>query len=50
MPTTIADEAATNPFMRVAEPAIVAATGQSDPAAAMKAVRAMKDEWGRRKK
>lgn len=50
VPTTIADEWATNPFMRLREPSIQAFTGEKDDAKGMYAVRKAKDDWGRRGK
>ncbi|HWU89703.1 MAG TPA: hydroxyacylglutathione hydrolase C-terminal domain-containing protein, partial [Kofleriaceae bacterium] len=46
-PSTIADERATNPFLRAAEPAVIAAAAArgaaSDPVAVFAAIRAWKD-------
>lgn len=46
-PSTIGDERATNPFLRAAEPAVIAAAGQrgaaGDPVSVFAAVRAWKD-------
>jgi hydroxyacylglutathione hydrolase len=47
-PSTIADELATNPFVRVAEPTVIAAahtrgTTEADPVTVLAAIRAWKD-------
>jgi hydroxyacylglutathione hydrolase len=49
-PSTIADERATNPFLRVHEPAVIAAArargaSSDDPAAVFAAIRTWKDTW-----
>jgi hydroxyacylglutathione hydrolase len=48
IPSTLAEEKRTNPFMRVHELAVVAITNQSgnDPVAVMKELRARKDAFG----
>ncbi|KAJ1742695.1 Cytoplasmic glyoxalase II [Coemansia sp. RSA 1086] len=45
MPSTIAEELETNPFMRVDQPALQKATGQTDPVQVLAAVRKMKDNF-----
>lgn len=50
VPSTIADELATNPFLRVTEPAVIAAARaqgatSSDPAAVFAAIRSWKDRF-----
>ena len=47
VPSTIQSEWETNPFVRVHEEIIQIFTGETDPVAVMKAVRKMKDEWGK---
>ena len=47
IPTTIARELATNPFMRVTEPGLNAAFGGVDPASVLGALRKAKDEFDR---
>lgn len=47
IPSTIADEKATNPFARLSSPAIEAFTSSSDPVESMRLVRKGKDDWGR---
>jgi hydroxyacylglutathione hydrolase len=46
-PSTIAEEIATNPFLRCADPDLAARVGKpgADPAAVFAALRAMKDGW-----
>jgi hydroxyacylglutathione hydrolase len=43
VPSTLGQERATNPFMRVTEPALQAATRETDPTAVTRALRTMKD-------
>lgn len=50
VPSTIKDEWATNPFMRVREPSIQKFTGEKDESKGILAVRRAKDEWGRKPK
>ncbi|KAI8323720.1 hydroxyacylglutathione hydrolase [Martensiomyces pterosporus] len=45
MPSTIAEELATNPFMRVNQPALQKATGKTNPAEVLGAVRKLKDSF-----
>ncbi|KAJ1959648.1 Cytoplasmic glyoxalase II [Dipsacomyces acuminosporus] len=45
MPSTIAEELATNPFMRVDQPALQRATGKTDPVEVLGAVRRLKDSF-----
>ncbi|KAJ1673489.1 Cytoplasmic glyoxalase II [Spiromyces aspiralis] len=45
VPSTIEQELLTNPFMRVGEPALKKATGESDPVRVLAAIRAMKDKF-----
>lgn len=45
VPTTLGDEWATNPFMRIGEPDIIKFTGKSTPVEVMLAVRTMKSAW-----
>ncbi|KAJ2617128.1 Cytoplasmic glyoxalase II [Coemansia sp. RSA 1365] len=45
MPSTIAEELATNPFMRVDQPALQKATGKSDPIDVLAVLRQMKDRF-----
>jgi len=47
VPSTIADEWKTNPFMRVQEDVIKKFTKEEDPVNVIFAVRKMKDRWGR---
>jgi len=47
IPSTLADEKRTNPFMRVHQRAVIDFTNQSDdPVAVMKELRARKDAFG----
>jgi len=48
VPSTIADELETNPFMRVHQTTIQKFTGKTDPVEAIFAVRKMKDIWGQK--
>jgi len=50
VPSTIADELATNPFVRVHEATIQKFTGETDPVETILAVRRMKDKWGRKQR
>ncbi|KAJ2785114.1 Cytoplasmic glyoxalase II [Coemansia javaensis] len=45
MPSTIAEELATNPFMRVDQPALQRAAGATDPVAVLGAIRRLKDNF-----
>ncbi|KAJ1951841.1 Cytoplasmic glyoxalase II [Linderina pennispora] len=45
MPSTIAEELATNPFMRVDQPALQAVTGETDPVKVLGAIRRLKDRF-----
>ncbi|KAJ2162959.1 Cytoplasmic glyoxalase II [Coemansia sp. RSA 552] len=45
MPSTIGEELDTNPFMRVRQPALQQATGETDPVKVLAAVRRMKDNF-----
>ncbi|KAJ1863083.1 Cytoplasmic glyoxalase II [Coemansia sp. RSA 2703] len=45
MPSTIAEELATNPFMRVNQPALQKVAGSTDPVEVLKAIRQMKDNF-----
>ncbi|KAJ1996762.1 Cytoplasmic glyoxalase II [Coemansia thaxteri] len=45
MPSTIAEELATNPFMRVDQPALQQAAGKADPVEVLGAIRQMKDRF-----
>ena len=47
IPSTIAAELETNPFLRVHEKTIQQYTGETDPIKAIFAVRSMKDSWGK---
>ena len=49
VPSTIEDEWATNPFMRVGEAAVAAYAKRSDPVDVIGEIRRLKTEWGRRK-
>ena len=49
MPSTIADELRTNPFMRVRESAVSAYAQREHPVDVMAEIRRLKTEWGRRK-
>lgn len=48
VPSTINDEWATNPFMRIREASIQKLTGEKDDEKGMFAVRKAKNEWGRK--
>eukprot|EP01126_Amoeba_proteus_P055207 TRINITY_DN6836_c0_g1_i2.p1 TRINITY_DN6836_c0_g1~~TRINITY_DN6836_c0_g1_i2.p1 ORF type:complete len:192 (+),score=35.85 TRINITY_DN6836_c0_g1_i2:295-870(+) len=48
VPSTIEEERATNPFMRVNELAVQRYTGKTNPVEVIFQVRRLKDEWGRR--
>ncbi|KAJ2366860.1 Cytoplasmic glyoxalase II [Coemansia sp. RSA 2610] len=45
MPSTIAEELETNPFMRVDQPALQTATGKADPVEVLAAIRKLKDNF-----
>ncbi|KAJ2811920.1 Cytoplasmic glyoxalase II [Coemansia furcata] len=45
MPSTIAEELATNPFMRVDQPALQQAAGRTDPVEVLGEIRRMKDKF-----
>eukprot|EP00744_Colponema_vietnamica_P029530 GILI01045497.1.p1 GENE.GILI01045497.1~~GILI01045497.1.p1 ORF type:complete len:109 (+),score=21.34 GILI01045497.1:110-436(+) len=45
IPSTVAEELAINPFMRVHDPAVQQFTGKSDPIEVMAAVREAKNTW-----
>ncbi|KAJ1917490.1 Cytoplasmic glyoxalase II [Mycoemilia scoparia] len=45
VPSTIKEEWATNPFLRVREPALIASTGKTDPIDVLGAIRKLKDAF-----
>jgi hydroxyacylglutathione hydrolase len=49
VPSTIADELRTNPFMRVGESVVSAYAQREHPVDVMAEIRRLKTEWGRRK-
>ena len=49
VPSTIEDEWATNPFMRVREASVAAYAKRSDAVDVIAEIRRLKTEWGRRK-
>jgi len=45
VPSTLADEWETNPFMRCREPSLLSYTGETDPVTCLGVIRARKSAW-----